>query len=584
MMSKKRLSDNNNQDVFSKSVSETETVKKRMTFSKAMIRLGAYVTYCLIFLLKKLNKMFSDAAKAFTSKTTALILGVIRKFKRIGRLICVPFVACIRPLTKGFKAKRAKTDMTVSSIRTTAVREFMSKAANYAVPAAAVVVFATVINSASKIDKEVSTSYVTGQVSVTSVNEETFIAATNELGYAEEISEKSISDTINTTVVNRSVSFEEPYELFDKLVGTDDISLVSSVGIYIDNEFIGAVIDDEEIKVQLDKKLEEIKSDPSVKDAVYKKSIEYREGNYATSMVVDTENILEYINGGTQKSYYTVEAGDSLIYIAEQHNITFEELMAMNPEITDPDLCVIGTQLAVACDLDNMPVIVTKTIQETVSVPYETMTVDTDSLFVGESEVLIDGVCGEAVNTVDIRYEGETEVERTIVSSNVTKEPVAEMLAVGTKQCTNVAVPSSTETVLNGNGQFMWPVNGGYISDTFISDRNHKGLDIAAAGGTAIYAAAAGTVIAAGWNTGGYGYFVMIDHGDGYATLYAHMSKVIATNGATVNCGDLIGEVGTTGDSTGNHLHFEVRYNNVCQNPANYISVNATPATVADEQ
>jgi len=430
----------------------------------------------------------------------------------------------------------------------------------------------------------VSTSYVTGQVSVTSVNEETFIAATNELGYAEEISEKSISDTINTTVVNRSVSFEEPYELFDKLVGTDDINLVSSVGIYIDNEFIGAVIDDEEIKVQLDKKLEEIKSDPSVKDAVYKKSIEYREGNYATSMVVDTENILEYINGGTQKSYYTVEAGDSLIYIAEQHNITFEELMAMNPEITDPDLCVIGTQLAVACDLDNMPVIVTKTIQETVSVPYETMTVDTDSLFVGESEVLIDGVFGEAVNTVDIRYEGGTEVERTIVSSNVTKEPVAEMLAVGTKQCTNVAVPSSTETVLNGNGQFMWPVNGGYISDTFISDRNHKGLDIAAAGGTAIYAAAAGTVIAAGWNTGGYGYFVMIDHGDGYATLYAHMSKVIATNGATVNCGDLIGEVGTTGDSTGNHLHFEVRYNNVCQNPANYISVNATPATVADEQ
>jgi murein DD-endopeptidase MepM/ murein hydrolase activator NlpD len=584
MMSKKRLSDSNNQDVFSKNVCDTETVKKRMTFSKAMIRLGAYVTYCLIFLLKKLNKMFCDAAKAFTSKTTALILGVIRKFKRIGRLICVPFVACIRPLTKGFKAKRAKTDMTVSSIRTTAVREFMSKAANYAVPAAAVVVFATVINSASKIDKEVSTSYVTGQVSVTSVNEETFIAATNELGYAEEISEKSISDTINTTVVNRSVSFEEPYELFDKLVGTDDMSLVSSVGIYIDNEFIGAVIDDEEIKVQLDKKLEEIKSDPSVKDAVYKKSIEYREGNYATSMVVDTENILEYINGGTQKSYYTVEAGDSLIYIAEQHNITFEELMAMNPEITDPDLCVIGTQLAVACDLDNMPVIVTKTIQETVSVPYETMTVDTDSLFVGESEVLIDGVCGEAVNTVDIRYEGETEVERTIVSSNVTKEPVAEMLAVGTKQCTNVAVPSSTETVLNGNGQFMWPVNGGYISDTFISDRNHKGLDIAAAGGTAIYAAAAGTVVAAGWNTGGYGYFVMIDHGDGYATLYAHMSKVIATNGATVNCGDLIGEVGTTGDSTGNHLHFEVRYNNVCQNPANYISVNATPAAVTDEQ
>ena len=123
---------------------------------------------------------------------------------------------------------------------------------------------------------------------------------------------------------------------------------------------------------------------------------------------------------------------------------------------------------------------------------------------------------------------------------------------------------------------FMWPVNGGYISDVFGSNRNHKGLDIAAPEGTDIYAAAEGKVIAAGWNTGGYGYFVMIDHGNGYATLYGHMSKVIASNGAEVKCGDLIGEVGTTGDSTGNHLHFEVRYQNVCQNPASYISVNST--------
>lgn len=582
MMSKKRLNGDDVQDVFSKSVSETETVKKRMTFSKAMIRLGAYVTYCLIFLLKKLNKMFCDAVKAFTSKTTALILGVIRKFKRIGRLICVPFISCIKPLTKGFKAKRAKTDMTVSSIRTTAIKELMSKAVNYAVPAAAVVVFATVINSASKVDKEVSTSYVTGQVSVTSVNEKAFIEATSELEYAEQISENSVGDTMNTTQIS-SVSFEEPYEVFERIVGTDDVSVVKAVGIYIDNEFIGAVMNADEIKTQLDSRLKEIMSDSTVKDAVYKRTVEYKNGNYATTSVVDDGQILEYINGGTQRSYYTVEAGDSLIYIAEQHNLTFEELMAMNPEITDPDLCVIGTQLVVACDLENMPVIVTKTIEETVEVPYETMTVDTDSMYVGETDILIDGVCGEAINTVDVRYEGQTEIERAIVSTRVVREPVAEMLAVGTRQCSNIGAPSSSETVLNGNGQFMWPVNGGYVSDPFISNRNHKGLDIGAAEGTAIYAAGAGTVIAAGWNTGGYGYFVMIDHGDGYATLYAHMSKVIATNGSTVSCGDLIGEVGNTGDSNGNHLHFEVRYNNVCQNPANYISVNATPAAVVSE-
>lgn len=150
------------------------------------------------------------------------------------------------------------------------------------------------------------------------------------------------------------------------------------------------------------------------------------------------------------------------------------------------------------------------------------------------------------------------------------------MIAVGVKQREAVGTPDSAETVLEGNGMFMWPVNGGYISDVFGSNRNHKGLDIAAPEGTDIYAAAEGKVIATGWNTGGYGYFVMIDHGNGYATLYGHMSKVIASNGAEVKCGDLIGEVGTTGDSTGNHLHFEVRYQNVCQNPASYISVNST--------
>ncbi len=581
MMSKKRLNDTDTQDVFSKNTCNTETVKKRMTFSKAMIRLGAYVTYCLIFLLKKLNKMFCDAAKKFTSKTTALILGVIRKIKKIGRLVCVPFVACIKPLRSGFKAKRAKTDMTVSSIRTTTVKELMSKAVGYAVPAAAVVVFATVINSTSGIEKQISTSYAPGQSDETVVSEEVLIETSNQLGYAQEISEKLINQDVSAL---RSVEFEEPYELFERTIGTEDMNFIEAVGFYVDDQFIGATINPEEIKELLSGRLEEIKSDPSVKDAVYKKNITYKEGRYKTDMVVDIDFITEYIDGGTQKEYYTIEEGDSLICIAQDHNMTFEELMAMNPEITNPDLCAIGAQIVIADDLKNMPVIITKTIEETVTVPYDTMTVDTDSLFVGETETLIDGVNGESINTVDVTYESDNEIKRNIVSSRVVKEPVAEMIAVGTKQRTNVAVPSSVETVLNGNGQFMWPVNGGYISDTFISDRNHKGMDIAAASGTAIYAAAAGTVVAAGWNTGGYGYFVMIDHGDGYTTLYAHMSKVIASNGMTVNCGDLIGEVGTTGNSTGNHLHFEVRYNNVCQNPANYISVNAAPANAEEIQ
>jgi len=126
-------------------------------------------------------------------------------------------------------------------------------------------------------------------------------------------------------------------------------------------------------------------------------------------------------------------------------------------------------------------------------------------------------------------------------------------------------------TASNVTGTFIWPVNGGYISDPFMSDRNHKGLDIAAPSGTDIYASDSGTVIEAGWNDGGYGYYVMIDHGNGYITLYAHASEVYAIKGQQVSQGDLIAAVGTTGDSTGNHCHFEVRYAGNYLNPQDFI-------------
>ncbi|MDE6103827.1 MAG: M23 family metallopeptidase, partial [Oscillospiraceae bacterium] len=84
-------------------------------------------------------------------------------------------------------------------------------------------------------------------------------------------------------------------------------------------------------------------------------------------------------------------------------------------------------------------------------------------------------------------------------------------------------------------------------------------------------AADGGTVIEAGWNDGGYGNFVMIDHGNGYITLYGHASEVFVNPGDTVSKGDLIAAVGTTGDSTGNHWHFAGRVNGGFLNPEDFI-------------
>lgn len=120
--------------------------------------------------------------------------------------------------------------------------------------------------------------------------------------------------------------------------------------------------------------------------------------------------------------------------------------------------------------------------------------------------------------------------------------------------------------------------NFGYRTDPITGARGafHSGIDIAAPGGTDILASADGIVIAAQW-VNGYGNYVIIDHGTGDKgktiwTLYAHMSKITASNGDHVKAGDKIGEVGSTGRSTGNHLHFEVRENQVAVDPDPYLN------------
>jgi len=115
------------------------------------------------------------------------------------------------------------------------------------------------------------------------------------------------------------------------------------------------------------------------------------------------------------------------------------------------------------------------------------------------------------------------------------------------------------------SGQFVWPTNG-VITQYFAW--YHKALDIANPSGPAILAADAGTVIVAGWpDNYGYGNRVVIDHGNGFRTLYAHMSRYYVVPGQTVNRGDVIGQMGNTGRSTGTHLHFEVLQNGVNLNP-----------------
>ncbi len=129
-------------------------------------------------------------------------------------------------------------------------------------------------------------------------------------------------------------------------------------------------------------------------------------------------------------------------------------------------------------------------------------------------------------------------------------------------------------------GAYKWPTPGynqisspfGYrIHPIYKVKKMHNGIDINAPSGANIIAANSGKVLVAGWNTGGYGNYVIIDHGGGITTLYAHQSKVLVKEGDTVKKGGLIGKVGSTGLSTGPHLHFEVRVNGKPVDPTKYV-------------
>lgn len=132
----------------------------------------------------------------------------------------------------------------------------------------------------------------------------------------------------------------------------------------------------------------------------------------------------------------------------------------------------------------------------------------------------------------------------------------------------------------NASGSFLWPVASYvYVSSRFGlrihpitgQKKTHTGIDIASNQGTAVYASDGGTVTLAGWN-GGYGNCIMIDHGNGYVTLYGHLSSISVSEGQNVTQGSTIGAVGSTGNSTGPHLHFEVLKNGTRIDPEQFFS------------
>ncbi len=202
-------------------------------------------------------------------------------------------------------------------------------------------------------------------------------------------------------------------------------------------------------------------------------------------------------------------------------------------------------------------------------IPFETEYVETDLLFAGETEIVVEGKNGIADCVYDVSYFGETEISRKPVSSVTLSKPVKQIVRIGTKP-----YPTTDPT-----GIFTWPVVGRKIITTYHGEYTsdggkydaHNGLDIAGnAIGTSVCAADGGLVTFAGDN-GNYGLTVIIRHEDGIVTVYSHIRALRVTAGQKVYKGQQIAEVGMTGVTTGPHVHFEVQINETSVNPLDYL-------------
>lgn len=157
------------------------------------------------------------------------------------------------------------------------------------------------------------------------------------------------------------------------------------------------------------------------------------------------------------------------------------------------------------------------------------------------------------------------------LSADIRKWDAAAAALAASQRGVNAASGAASGLAFTPSSGLQWPASGPVTSGFgYRWGRLHAGIDIAPPYGSPIYAAGSGVVSQAGWN-GGYGNSVIISHGNSLSTLYGHQSSVVVSVGQLVSKGQLIGYVGSTGNSTGPHLHFETRIDGVAQNPRNYL-------------
>lgn len=364
--------------------------------------------------------------------------------------------------------------------------------------------------------------------------------------------------------------------LCDTIISNSNELITSATGLYVDGKFFGAVEDQTKVVSLLDSVLAKYRTGDPTETVSFVQEIGYQKGLYPNENLVDFETIEQKLTAKVgRNTYYTAVDGDAPETIAAKNKLSLEQLKALNPALTD--LIHVGDQIITSREQDFLTVKVIKQQTHTEDIKY-TIEEQTDNKQYTDYRVIKqDGETGTQEITEEVVMINGAEVSRAVTNTLVLKAPVNQIEVVGSMK--RPVATRGTYSAASGRasvtGRFMWPVDGGSISSRFgwRWGRMHKALDICASYGTSIFASDGGTVVEVNYSGSGYGLNVVIDHGNGYRTRYAHCSAIYVQVGQNVGKGQTIAAIGSTGFATGPHVHFEVIKNGVEVDPAPYLGV-----------
>ena len=347
--------------------------------------------------------------------------------------------------------------------------------------------------------------------------------------------------------------------LFDRIG-----DVMKSYVLLVNGQVVGASADEADLTALLDSVKAAYTNENTV-SAEFSDNVVITRQYISSEVEQDLDAMAATLTSNTNgETTYEVQAGDTFMALAFENDMTMSELEALNPGI-DINKLMIGQVLNIKEEIPFLSVQTVDHVTYTESIAAPVREVEDSSMYVGDTKVLSAGSEGSQQVTADVTYLNGHETAREVTETTVLTQPTEKVVAVGTKE-----KPSWIAT-----GSLQWPVYGhitsyyGYRS-IFGSYSLHRGIDIACSYGTGISAADGGTVTFAGWN-GTYGKLVIIDHGNGYVTYYAHNSSLLVSVGDKVYKGQTIAAAGSTGRSTGTHCHFEVHVNGSLVNPLNYL-------------